>query len=85
LEQLCLDFNRRSNQISKSIKQLESKIQDENTFEIGNHIEITNTYKGLKGTRGFIIRVMDEQVILCKESNQWNHTYSKNNIKKVDV
>jgi hypothetical protein len=85
LEQLRLDFNRKSDRIKKSIERLESKLQDDNTFEIGNHVEITNTYKGLKGTRGFIIKITDKQVVLREESSKRNHTRSKKNIKKVDV
>jgi hypothetical protein len=57
LEQLRLDFNTKSARISNNIKKLESKINNSDNFQLGNHVEITNNYKGLRGTRGFITKI----------------------------
>ena len=87
LEQLQIDFTTQSNRINNSIKRLERKIsenkKDETSFELGNHVEIINNYKGLQGTRGYITKITKKQVVIRDESNRRSHTRSKSNVKKV--
>ena len=87
LEQLQIDFTTQSNRINNSIKRLERKIsenkKDETSFELGNHVEIINNYKGLQGTRGYVIKITKKQVVIRDESNHRTHTRSKSNVKKV--
>ena len=88
LEQLQIDFAAKSNRINRNIKKLKREIeenQDNHTFELGNYVEIVNDYKGLRGTKGFIIKITDKQVAIRDEANQRIHTRSKSNVRKVDA
>ena len=88
LNQLHIDFSMKSNRIDKSINQLHEEINDnresDDQFELGNHAEITNNYKGLKGTRGFITKITTKQVVIQDEKTRRHHTRSKTNVRKVE-
>jgi hypothetical protein len=79
-QQLCelrLEFNERSNSISERINELrrengiESRDRIETTnnhslhnFQIGDIVQITNTYEGLRGTRGQVIKTTAKFITL---------------------
>jgi hypothetical protein len=94
LRQLRIDFNTKSNRIINDINELREEItesqedtdteeEDDFTFELGNYVEITNNYQGLKGTRGFIARITDKQVTLQDERTKYFHKRSKANVRKI--
>ena len=88
LNQLRIDFTTKSDRINSNINKLRKEIHDNqetsNQFELGNHVEITNNYKGLKGTRGFITKITTKQVVIQDEKTRRHHTRSKKNVRKVE-
>jgi hypothetical protein len=91
LEQLQIDFAAKSNRIKRNINRLKREIEenieensDNDTFELGNYVEIVNNYQGLRGRRGFVIKITDKQVTIRDETNQRIHIRGKNNVKKVE-
>jgi hypothetical protein len=94
LHQLRLEFNTKSDRIINEINQLredisESRQQDDSDddsdhiFALGNYVEITNNYQGLKGTKGYIAKITEKQVILQDEKTREFHKRSKTNVRKV--
>ena len=88
LNQLHIDFTTKSDRINSNINKLRKEIhnnQDTNDqFVLDNHVEITNNYKGLKGTRGFIMKITTKQVVIQDKKTQRCHMQSKTNIRKVE-
>jgi hypothetical protein len=88
LKQLRIDFITKSDRINSDINKLREEINDnqetDEQFVLGNHVEITNDYKGLKGRRGFIAKITDKQVVIQDEVTRKHITRSKRNVKKVE-
>jgi hypothetical protein len=63
-----------------------SRIQQQATeFKIGDRVEITNNYRGLRGTQGVITHVTVHQVSIRVDGQRKVINKKKNNVRKVDT
>ena len=89
LEQLKIEFNNKSDRITKKLTKLSEKVnrdtqQIQSTdIEVGHIVQITNNYKGTKGITGTVERVTDKQVTLREYHTDKTFTRSKNNVKRL--
>jgi transcription antitermination factor NusG len=82
LNQLIIQENQEqedTDQDRKSSKALEIE------FLIGDQVEITNNYRGLRGTQGTITHVTTHQVSLQIEGQRKVITRKKSNVRKIDL
>ena len=52
-------------------------------YQIGDRVEITNNYRGLRGTQGIITHVTPQQVSIRAEGHRRVITKKKTNIRRV--
>ena len=52
-------------------------------YQIGDRVEITNNYQGLRGTQGIITHVTPQQVSIRAEGHRRVITKKKTNIRRV--
>jgi flagellar motility protein MotE (MotC chaperone) len=46
-----------------------SESEEESEYQQGDLVEITNNYRGAKGTRGVVIRITNQRVTLYSKNN----------------
>ena len=89
LEELKIEFNSKSDNITRKLIRLNRKVkrskQTENSNElvVGEVVRITNNYKGTRGITGIIERVTDKQVTIKNQDTNRRYTRSKTNVEKV--
>ena len=83
-------FNSLSRNIEELTTQLNLLIIEENqeqeqliNYQIGDRVEITNNYRGLRGTQGIITHVTPQQVSIRAEGHRRVITKKKTNICRV--
>jgi hypothetical protein len=59
--------------------------QQESEFNIGDRVEITNNYRGLRGTQGQITHVTTHQVSIQVDGQRRVINKKKNNVRKIDT
>jgi hypothetical protein len=52
-------------------------------YQIGDRVEITNNYRGLRGTQGIITHVTPQQVSIRAEGHRRVITKKKTNIRRI--
>ena len=79
LEDLTIEFNLWSNTITRRIRRLQESVTDRtdnsddddsglenDTFEIGHIVEITNNYRNNRGLQGIIERITPQRITINK-------------------
>ena len=84
------EIQRLSRNIEELATQLNLLIIEENqeqeqliNYQIGDRVEITNNYRGLRGTQGIITHVTPQQVSIRAEGHRRVITKKKTNIRRV--
>jgi preprotein translocase subunit YajC len=75
LNQLILEENQetRENQLQES----------DDDYQIGDRVQITNNYRGLRGTQGIVTNVTAQQVSIQIEGNRRPINKKKTNVRRV--
>ena len=79
------DLTRNLDSLRLNIRRLEQEIASDSpseTFVIGDTLQITNNYLGLRGTQGKVIYTTAKQCTI-RDSSKKQHTQSRTNFKLV--
>lgn len=65
---------------------LNNQDPEEEEFELGNLVEVTNDYRGQRGTRGEVVHITPNQLVIRLENNP-KRTIRKNksSVRKVNL
>lgn len=88
IQQLTLEFNLRTDRLQRRLTRLQVQHSDTTTdntnqLQLGDIVEITNSYRGKKGVTGTVIHLTKKRVTLRDYHNQ-SYTRSYNNVRKVE-
>ena len=61
-------------------EQQEQQIED---FQIGDRVEITNNYRGLRGTQGIIMNITPQQVNIRAQGHRRLISKKKTNVQRI--
>ncbi len=86
LSQNIEDLSKQLNQLILEEHQSEQQEDQQGSqveFEIGDLVEITNSYRGLRGTQGIVSHVTAHQVSLRVKGHRRVLTRRKTNVRKI--
>lgn len=69
--------------IEENQGQQEPQQEINNDFQIGDRVEITNNYRGLRGTQGVITNTTPQQVTIRAEGHRRTITKKKTNVRII--
>ena len=73
----------RLNQLILEENQQELQQVQNDDYQIGDRVEITNNYRGLRGTQGIITNVTPQQVNIRAEGYRRTITKKKTNVRRL--
>ena len=73
----------RLNQLIIEESQQEQQEQQIEDFQIGDRVEITNNYRGLRGTQGIITNITPQQVNIRAQGHRRLISKKKTNVRRI--
>jgi hypothetical protein len=83
IEELSIQLNQLIIQDQLAEREVQNLPAQERDFQIGDRVEITNNYKGLRGSQGVVTHITAHQVSLRVDGHRRVINKKKSNVRRV--